>query len=115
MEANLNARDRAGRTPMHLASLEGHSDVVRELATRGANVDAEAMDWRLRPMHAAAASGHTAVVNVLRGLGAGVKTPNDRDETPMHAAASRGQTEVVKALAALGADVKAANHLQSGP
>ena len=43
--ANVNAGDRYKVTPLHVASLHGHSDCVRLFLDTGANVNAGTMDY----------------------------------------------------------------------
>ena len=51
------ARARGGRTPLHVASSNGHAAAVRALVTAGAAVDA-ADEAGVTPLHAAVADGH---------------------------------------------------------
>ena len=39
--ANVNVRDRLGRTPLHSASMDGHTQVAQLLQEYGAEVDAQ--------------------------------------------------------------------------
>jgi ankyrin repeat protein len=39
--ADVNAKDKYGRTPLHYAAKEGHLDVVKFLVSKGADVNAK--------------------------------------------------------------------------
>ena len=67
--ANINASDRYGRTALHLASAEGHSEAVRFLVMKGAKVDVE--DCRgCQPLEEAVRRRHKWVIDVLKEAGA---------------------------------------------
>ena len=58
---DVDARDDQGYTPLLLAALHGHSDVVRVLlATERVDVNAQTAD-KLTPLHAALGEGHAQV------------------------------------------------------
>ena len=57
-------KDFRGRTPLHLASLEGHTNVVRILLAHGADVNAENKNGAL-PIRLARFRGHTEIVEIL--------------------------------------------------
>lgn len=84
-------RDRAGRTPLHLAVLRGHVPLVRFLLQRGAPVGAADRAGRT-PLHEAAWQGHSQVAELLlqRGAPAGART--GAGLTPLHWAAALGHT-----------------------
>src|SRR5208337_5060518 len=55
-----------GDTPLHLAALDGHKDVVMLLLASKADVNAkERNQYRLTPLHLAAFRGHTDVAALL--------------------------------------------------
>jgi ankyrin repeat protein len=94
-----------GFTALHLAAFFGHSEVVRLLVERGADVEAVAKNpTQVRPLHSAVAGRDRAAVNALLARGA---TPNARQRggfTPLHGAASAGDATMARALLAVGAD-----------
>ena len=62
---SLNDADYDGRTPLHLAAVEGHGDAVRYLLAQG--VDVNPLDrWGNTPLQEAQSNDRTAVVELLR-------------------------------------------------
>ncbi|WCR53196.1 MAG: Actin-binding protein [Wolbachia endosymbiont of Ctenocephalides orientis wCori] len=52
-----HSKDKYGRTPLHLAALRGHLDVVKSLIEKGADAKAEDKHGHT-PIHLAAENGH---------------------------------------------------------
>jgi hypothetical protein len=67
--ADLNARSRTGRTPLHEASIHGALKVVRLLLEHGADVEAKRNDGKTA-FQEAAEQGHDEIVELLREHGA---------------------------------------------
>ena len=61
----IEARDISGRTPLYEAAINGQTEVIDVLATRGADVDAIDYD-RVSPLEAAIRAGHHNAVEKLR-------------------------------------------------
>ena len=104
---DVNVLDKHGRTPMHSAAHEGHTNVVTLLATEyGVDVNPTAKNGAT-PMHYSAAKGHTNVVTLLaKEYGVDVNVQTKDGGTPMHVAAAKDQTSVVTLLVKeYGADV----------
>ncbi len=83
--ASINGRDDAGCTPLARAAAAGHAGLVRELITRGANVDVPSIDGRTA-LRLAAGGGRLAVVRLLWGYGADVNAPDELGWTPLMSA-----------------------------
>jgi ankyrin repeat protein len=89
-------------TPLHMAALEGHADIVQVLLQHRADPKATNPDL-FTPLHAAARRGHAAAAALLLKAGA---DPNAMDQifgTPLHEAVQRGHPEVVRLLLKAGA------------
>ena len=70
--ADVNARYKDGRTPLHFAAANGYAAVAEELIARGADVDARPEDgWT--PLLWASWFGHAPVVKTLIERGADVR------------------------------------------
>jgi ankyrin repeat protein len=109
--AAVDAEDRHGERPLHLAATSCHR-CVSLLCAYGASVDAT-MDGGLTPLHRAAASFQPRAVAELIEGGADVNARTDSGETPLHLAArSRAKglscyslsLEILEALLRAGAD-----------
>jgi len=104
--ADVNARDTAGKTPMHRASASNLTGVITALLDEGA--DPTASDSRgSTPLHAAVASWWRASdtsVRLLAAAGADLNARNNEDETPLDIARSRNATATVQTLIELGAN-----------
>jgi hypothetical protein len=68
-QADINARDSAGRTALMLATLHGEADAVAALLAYGADPNAADADGTT-PLQAATAGDHPAIVAALRRHGA---------------------------------------------
>jgi ankyrin repeat protein len=110
-DIDVNAPNQLGSTSLHVAALNGRTEIVNALlGAPGIDVNAP-NDGGLTPLHFAAQYGRTETVNALLGApGIDVNAPNDRGLTPLHVAAQYGHTETVNALlGAPGINVNAAN------
>src|SRR5438034_116131 len=100
-EANIEAANDDGFTPLILAAANGHEEVVKLLlADDFVNPDSKCIDgWT--PLLSAAARGHDAVVKLL--LADSRVNPESKNIdgcTPLLSAAARGHDAVVKLLLA---------------
>jgi ankyrin repeat protein len=98
-EVDWNARNSAGRTPLHCACGENRADAARLLlSTTSADADA-ADDEGDSPLHVACREGHLGAVVALLDHGADPAVRNDGGDTPLHEAARRGDARIAVALA----------------
>ena len=90
-------------TGIHLAAMNGHSDVVRLLLEAGADKDA-AMQHGTTALHPAAANGHSDVARLLLEAGADNDAAMQHGTTALHKAALHGHLDVVRLLLEARAD-----------
>jgi len=97
----VNAEDKKGQGPLHIAVLEGHIDVVEMLISKGSDVNKAlsrfSMDYGYTPLHLAAHLGHMEVAELLITKGADLNTDSKRG-TPLHLAVSFGHEDVAELL-----------------
>ena len=109
----VNAFAADGFFPLGLAAFFGHSETVRVLLERGADVHAAARNpMRVQALHAAVADKPEplalAIATLLLDAGA---DPNARQHggfTPLHAAAQNGHAHLADLLLSYGAEPEAA-------
>jgi ankyrin repeat protein len=85
----------------------GHTEAVKLLLRRGADVRKHSGDAKMLPLWQAAAHGHTDVVKALLAGGAKVEENSGYDSncpTALFAAAYRGKLDAVRVLLEAGAD-----------
>jgi ankyrin repeat protein len=126
--ADVNAKDFLSRTPLIVASTNGHSQVVNELLEHGALYEAKDVLGNTA-LHWACSEGHLAVVNELlspsndttailgkrKNRGANTEAKSDTNNTPLHIASLKGHLAIVQALLSCGADILAANSIRRLP
>jgi uncharacterized protein len=106
-----NARNREGRTPLLLAAMGGHDDIVDTLLRYGAEANMESHHGGLEqgktPLMFAAQYGHETIVESLLKYDAQVSETTAYGKTALMFAAESGYLAIVKTLLALGEDVHA--------
>ena len=102
---NVRARPPDLTTVILVASV-GNTEVVRDLAERGADLEAFTRD-RMNPLMLAANGGHVDTVRELIRHGANVNARGEQDSTPLMYAAQNGDDAIVQVLLAAGADPNA--------
>jgi ankyrin repeat protein len=109
--ADLEARDRAGRTPLHVAAFASQDEAVRALAEAGADLDA-LEDQAYDIVTIAAVADDLQMVDLALSLGASAgNVTSPYDGTALIAAAHLGHHEVVERLIAGGAPLDHVNNL----
>uniref|UniRef100_A0A8C1IJZ7 Transient receptor potential cation channel, subfamily A, member 1b n=1 Tax=Cyprinus carpio TaxID=7962 RepID=A0A8C1IJZ7_CYPCA len=104
----LNDWDEKGLTPLHLASMAGHTQVVELLLRSGALFQSDYKGWSC--LHHAAAEGYTQTMKIL--LAANVKLLDETNEdgnTALHIAAQAGHVSAVMLLLDMGAEISLNN------
>jgi ankyrin repeat protein len=109
--ANLDTRDRYGRTPLHVATFAKRREAIRLLAKAGADLAALESD-RYDAVTIAAVADDEETLRLLLSLGASAKLITSRyDGTALIAAAHLGHAGVVRQLIAAGAPLDHVNNL----
>ncbi|XP_078172706.1 uncharacterized protein LOC144566546 [Carex rostrata] len=86
--------------PLHIASMLGHADFVREVIYCKPELAKELNGNGLSPLHLAAAHGHVTVVKELLKSGLDICLISEKQEglLPLHIAVKKGRTVIVKEL-----------------
>ncbi len=105
---DVHERDRAGRTPLHYAAIDGPRDQMatawqEEDPARKAELHAQSVRFRLENTEHLIASG------------ADVNARDDQGYTPLHLAAAADSAEVVRLLLDSGAEIDAVNNKGETP
>lgn len=95
--AYVNAKNYWNATPLHLAAVNGHMQVVAKLLEMGADKDAKTK-LGATPLHLAAAKGHVSVVIELLNAGADTEAVTEDGFIPLQLAVQYGQVSVVAEL-----------------
>ncbi|KAL6978601.1 hypothetical protein U1Q18_020266, partial [Sarracenia purpurea var. burkii] len=108
--ANLNLANHKGFSALHYAAEKGLKELLRQLISRGAEVDAKSDAGT--PLQCAAAKGRKEIVKILLDNKANAGADPNLDshgEMPIGIAASEGETEVIKCLLKAGANPNVTN------
>lgn len=113
-EHDLNQGDDHGFSPLHWASMKGHTKIVEMLLMRGARVNATNRGDDT-PLHLAAANGHRDILHMLLRQKADINFTNEHGNTPLHYAVFWGYTDIAEDLVRNGAKVSIANKYGDTP
>ncbi|KAI8520026.1 hypothetical protein Bbelb_032830, partial [Branchiostoma belcheri] len=93
----VNALDRQGRKPLHMAAEKGHEKIVRFLLEKNTSIN-KTIDGR-SPLHLATESGSAETVETLIAAHKQSLTWTDKQgDTPLHAAARRNHAHLIPLL-----------------
>jgi ankyrin repeat protein len=112
--ANVDAKDKYGRTPLLWAAKNGHVTIVSLLLEKRANINFSDGGGGT-PLSSAAQNGHKAVVQLLLGKGANVNGEFLHGRAPLLWAAEAGHEAIVKLLLENGAYINARDMYGSSP
>ena len=102
--ADVYAKDNNGNTPLHMATTQGHAEIISILLQAKADVNAKNNEG-VTPLQFATQENHAEVISVLVKMGANVNATNNNGGIPLHTAAVIGNAEVISVLVQAGADV----------
>ncbi|KAK9939491.1 hypothetical protein M0R45_016186 [Rubus argutus] len=94
---SLDSKDSQGRTALHMASANGHLDIVEYLVCRGVDLNAPNEEMNT-PLHWACLNGHVEVVKKLIFAGANVSVLNSYEKSPIDEAVSGEKMDVIDAI-----------------
>lgn len=106
-KTNVEWRSPKDESPLMMASLKGHKELVRKLIARDAHVSKPG--WA--PLHYAATGGHLEIMLILLEEHAFIDAESPNKTTPLMMAAMYGSTPAVKLLLEAGADPLLRNEL----
>ena len=106
-KTKVESRNAQDESPLMMAALKGHLDVVKKLIERDADVNKPG--WA--PLHYAATGGHLAVMELLLEQHAFIDAESPNGTTPLMMAAHYGSPAAVKLLLEAGADTAMKNQL----
>ncbi|CAC5421143.1 ANK [Mytilus coruscus] len=102
----VNGVNYLGLTPLHVASHEGHTNIVELLLSHGAKAVVNHGTFSgSRPLHFASHENHIDIVEILLANGANVNDSNKNGSTPLHLASYNNLTEIAELLIKKGADI----------
>jgi ankyrin repeat protein len=106
-KTNVEWRNAKDESPLMLASLKGHKELVRKLIDRDAHVNKPG--WT--PLHYAATAGHLEIMLMLLEEYAVIDAESPNKSTPLMMAAMYATPAAVKLLLEAGADPMMRNEL----
>ena len=110
--ADTESRNSDDETALYMASSRGCADIVRQLISHGADLNARCTDFDMydndvkwTPLHVASCNGIPPIVRLLLDHGADPNALDNLGRTALHLASSEGKVTVVKLLLDYGANV----------
>ncbi|MFP3033744.1 MAG: ankyrin repeat domain-containing protein [Wolbachia sp.] len=117
---SINAKDRDGKTPLHLAAKTGRSEIAKLLMDNRADINAtDTSSWA--PLHKTAGKnnateGQLNVAKLLISKHANINAKNDKGYTPLHLAAKKGNLNIAEFLVNTnGIDIEARSRIGNTP
>ncbi|GFU58469.1 ankyrin-3 [Trichonephila clavipes] len=104
--ANVNKKNNAGSTPLHLAVETGCLELVKLLLRNKALVDSEDKN-KITALHTSVVFGHKHILMAIIEAGGNIHSPDVNGLTPLHKAVKREDIHIVKALIDRGVDINA--------
>ena len=98
---DVDAKDKYGRTPLHMTPINGHKEIVELLISKGADVNVRDDLGGRTPLHQAASSGHKVaqqIAELLITKGADVNAKMEDGRTPLNFTESKEHKEIADLL-----------------
>ncbi|MCJ1456426.1 hypothetical protein MMC28_006787 [Mycoblastus sanguinarius] len=102
--ANINAMQKDGYRPLHVATHHGKLSFTEMLLQHGADLEVTTNDLNMTPLMVAIASGNDPCVKVMLESGADIETEHFCGWRPLHLATRLGRLEVIETLLVHGAN-----------
>ncbi|KXJ85167.1 ankyrin repeat-containing domain protein [Microdochium bolleyi] len=113
----LATRDELGQTPLHLAALHGHDEIIRMILNHGAPVDPLNQEG-YTPLHKLIWQAHDGgldeIIHDMVIAGANIKSADESGRTALMRVIEANRTKLVELLLSKGADVSAIDTDQRG-
>ena len=100
----LNEKNQTEFLPLHIAVVEGHSEIVQYLISSGADINCKGM-YRWSPLHLAVKFNQADIANLLLNNKADPNFKMDWGNTPLHTAAYTDQIEIANSIITAGANI----------
>jgi len=94
-KADIEVKDKSGRTPLHFAALKGDESILKLLLGKGSDIEAKDLERRTS-LHFAASRADESTLKMLLESNAYIEARTGDELTPLHIAASAGQNAVVQ-------------------
>ena len=105
---NVDREDADGRTPLHIAALDGRTEIAALLIEQGADINKQINStMQGTPLICAVANNNEDVVRLLLEKGAAVNLAGGSGITPLHIATAQGQLKLIALLLQYHADPNA--------
>ena len=104
--SDINSEEYKGISPIHMCSGSGHSEVLKELIKRGANVNLLLGTDQIGPLHVSASFGSTECIKLLLENGANLEIQTILSSmNPLHFAAFHGNINCIKIFINYGCNI----------
>lgn len=100
----LKEKNQTEFLPLHIAVVEGHSEIVQYLILSGADINCKGM-YGWSPLHLAVKFNQADIVKVLLNNKANPNSKMDWGNTPLHTAAYGDQIEIANLIITAGASI----------
>jgi len=111
---DINARDKSGNTPLHLAVQNNRPEIVYFLIDNGAKVNVKKSDGQT-PLHLAVQDNRLEMVSFLIANGAKLNVKNSDGDTPLYIAISLKRQNINQLLLEHGAEINIQNNHRITP